>query len=61
MRFHEVVVTEIERDRSFKVFQLFAECVCQAREAAANRVTILRLAETHDFVVDGLQSVQFGL
>ena len=35
MRFHEIVIREIQRDRSFKVFKLLAESVCQARQTAA--------------------------
>ena len=35
MRFHEIVICEIQRNRSFKVFQLFAESICQTRQAAA--------------------------
>jgi len=32
---HEVEIREMQRDRSFKILQLFAESVCQAGEAAA--------------------------
>ncbi|MGA3268933.1 MAG: hypothetical protein ABSE16_19200 [Verrucomicrobiota bacterium] len=44
MRFHEIIVTEIQRDRSLKIFKLFAECFHQAREASAmhpQRVVLL--------------------
>ena len=35
MSFHEVVIAKVERNRSLKVFQLFAESVCEASEATA--------------------------
>jgi len=35
MQLAEVVIREIERDRSLKVFQLFTECACEARKASA--------------------------
>ena len=35
MRFHEVVIREIERNRSLKIFKLFAESVREACQAAA--------------------------
>ena len=35
MPFAEVVIREIQRDRSFKVFNLFAESVREARQSAA--------------------------
>ena len=33
MSLHEVVIREIERDRSFKVFKLFAESSCRQSRA----------------------------
>jgi len=44
MRFAEVVIREIQRNRSLKVFKLFAESVCQTGEASAvhaQRVVLL--------------------
>ena len=35
MRFHEIIVAEIQRDRSLKVFKLFTECVGEPSQAAA--------------------------
>src|SRR5437016_4668200 len=35
MRLAEVVIREVERDRSFKVLKLLAESVCQASKTAA--------------------------
>jgi hypothetical protein len=35
MSFHKVLIRKIQRNRSFKIFNLFAECVCQASETAA--------------------------
>ena len=35
MRFHEVVIREIQCDRSLKVFKLLAESVCEASQTAA--------------------------
>ena len=35
MQLAEIIIREIERDRSFKVFQLFAESVGQPRQPAA--------------------------
>src|SRR5439155_21849130 len=35
MRLAEVVIREVERDRSFKVLKLLAESVCQASKASA--------------------------
>lgn len=35
MSFHEVVICEIERDRSLKVFQLFAESIRESSKTAA--------------------------
>ena len=39
--FAKVVISEIERDRSFKVFKLFAESVCKTREAAAVHIRVI--------------------
>ena len=35
VRFAETIVREVERDRSFKICQFFAECVREARQPAA--------------------------
>ena len=35
MRFHEIVISETERNRSFKVFQFLAESISQPSETAA--------------------------
>ena len=35
MSLDKIVIREIQRNRSLKVFKLFAESVCQAGEAAA--------------------------
>jgi hypothetical protein len=35
MRFHKIIVTEIQCNRSLKVFKLFAESVCEPSQAAA--------------------------
>src|SRR6266404_1436656 len=35
MRLAEVVICKVERDRRFKALNLFAESVCQSREATA--------------------------
>jgi hypothetical protein len=35
MSFHNVVIREIKSNRSLKVLTFFAECICQARLAAA--------------------------
>lgn len=35
VRLDEIVIREIQRDRSFKVFKLLAESVCQASQATA--------------------------
>lgn len=35
MSFHEIVIREIERDRSFKILKFFAECIREAGQAAA--------------------------
>jgi hypothetical protein len=35
MSFHKVVTCEIERDRSLKVFKLFAECIRETGQSAA--------------------------
>ena len=35
VRFHEIVIREIQRDRSFKVFKLLAESVREPGQAAA--------------------------
>ena len=35
MRFHKIVIREIERNRSLKVFKLFAESIGEAGETAA--------------------------
>ena len=35
MRLAKVVVSQIQRNSSFKGSQLFVECVCQARESSA--------------------------
>lgn len=35
MRLDEIIVAEIQRDRSLKIFKLFAECVREASQTAA--------------------------
>jgi len=63
MRFAEVVISEIERNRSFKVFLLFAEGVREAGEASAvhaqrvvllfdmGRANALRIGRAHNDVL----------
>ena len=35
MRFHEVVIAEIQGNRSLKILKFLAECICEASQAAA--------------------------
>ena len=63
MRLAEVVISEIERDRSLKVFLLFAEGIREARQSAAmhaqrvvlflnvRRANALRIGRAHNDVL----------